>query len=149
MENKSVALRAGASMTYALALIGAGSVFWDMWEFRMIPSWRTLVLLLAQLLVMLASLKLPEFVRAHAGRAFKAQALTFLIWALPWTIYLLEEVGFLQAAWRKVNGPYFVMLVSASVIMGMAVATYCVEAIQDALEGKVKESLLRRSRLRR
>lgn len=149
MENRSVALRVAASLTYTLAIVGAGSVFWDIWEFKMLPSWRTLLLLAVQFAIVLAAAKLPAFVRTHAARAFKVQALTFLIWALPWTIYLLEQVGFLQSAWRKVNGPYFVMLVSASLIVGMAVATYCVEAIQDALEGKVRESLVRRSWFRR
>lgn len=143
MENRSVALRVAASLAYVLAIVGAGSVFWDMWEFTMLPSARTLVLLIVQGAMLLATTRLPAFVRLHAGRAFRVQLLTFLIWIMPWTIYWLERIGFLQTAWRSVNGPYFVLLVSASLIAGMAVATYCVEAIQDAIEGKARESLVR------
>lgn len=143
METRSVALRVAASLLYALTVVGAGSVLWDMWEFKMVPTWRTLLLLSLQVLAVLATMRLSAFVHTHARRALTVHALAYAIWIIPWLIYWLERIGFLQTAWRSVNGPYFVLLVSASLVSGMAVATYCVEAIQDALAGKVQEALFR------
>lgn len=114
----------------------------------MIPSLRTIILLLLQGAALVISVRQSAFLRTHASRAFRAQALTLLMWTIPWAIFLLERAGYLQTAWRRANGPYFVMLVSMSVIVGMVVMTYCVEAIQDALEGRVKESIVRSARPR-
>lgn len=146
METKSVATRIAAALVYVLALAGAVSVFWDIWGFQMFPSVRTVVLLLAQLAVLPVTLRLHEFVWNHAKRAVSVHVLAYVMWVPPWAIFALERIGFLQMAWRRVDGPYFVVLVAASVVIGMGIATYSVELIQDALEGKLREPLLRSRR---
>lgn len=151
MQKQDAWRRAWAAVAYGVTVIGTGSVLWDLWEFSPFPTLRTWLILAVNAVVVIAARWAGPFVREHAQRALSVHALTFLLWTMHWASFWLVEIGWLQPGWRRIDGPYFVMLVLATLVVGMGVAAYCVESAMDAIESKTGESLVRviRRRARR